>query len=307
MRRARAALICAAALAAQPLLAETALELPVGSVETYRAVEDPGEYRLPVARYSVDAQPRMPLEGRVFIRAWRLPVERSDTLSVVRAVRPQLLDAGFEILFECETEGCGGFDFRFNARVLPPPQMEMDLGDFRFIAARRVGEEEEHLGLLVSRTPRGGYVQLIEVAPALAEAGALAPPPAPDEPESTSGLAAALDRDGRAVLEGVVFASGARTLDDEAAAALEPLAELMRARPGLALVVVGHSDNTGSLASNIQVSRQRAEAVRDVLIGRYAIARDRLGAEGAGFLAPLAPNTTEEGRAKNRRVEVILK
>jgi outer membrane protein OmpA-like peptidoglycan-associated protein len=70
--------------------------------------------------------------------------------------------------------------------------------------------------------------------------------------------------------------------------------------------LVGHTDASGSLAANIAVSERRAEAVAQVLIDRYGVDRDRVTAEGVGFLAPRATNQTEEGRQKNRRVEVVV-
>lgn len=292
-----------------PLAAQMELKLPVGAVETASETTDPGAYALPVGRFGPEAQPVLLLEGRVTIRAWRTPGDRSDTLVILRALRPQILEAGFAPIFECQTQACGGFDFRFGTRVPPPPAFEFDLTDFRFLAARRgVGEAAEHLSLLISRSPRGGFVQLTEVAPPQHEPPALAPPEtaAPAEP-ALAAPAPEPDASGRMQLPGVVFDSGSARLGEPAIAALQPLARLLEADPALGVLLVGHSDDRGGLESNIAMSRARARAVRDALIDRFGIAGDRIEAQGAGYLSPIAPNDTEEGRARNRRVEAILR
>src|SRR6056297_1638854 len=144
-----------------PLMAQMPLELPLGAVETASETADPAAYALPVGRFGPDARPVRQVEGRVTLRGWRIPADRSDTLVILRALRPQILAAGFAPVFECATRDCGGFDFRFGTRVLPPPAFEFDLTDFRFLSARRgTGEAAEHLSLLISRAPRGGFVQL---------------------------------------------------------------------------------------------------------------------------------------------------
>jgi len=299
--------------------AQTPLNLPAGATATHGSVADPGQYALPTGRFGADATPVETLEGRVHTRAWRLPDGGPGTLALAQSLRPQLERAGFEILLDCATAECGGFDYRIGTRVLPPPAMEVSLTDFRVISARRTGADPAHLNLLISRTGGGGWLQAIEVVPSVAAAPALAEP-APQEPREDVQDEPGIDADpdapplleallahGRVVLDGVDFASGAQQLDDSAISALEPLALALRADPDLRVMLVGHSDDTGSLAANIALSRARAAAVRTTLIERFDIDRSRIEAEGAGFLAPRAPNTTDSGRALNRRVEAVLR
>jgi len=73
----------------------------------------------------------------------------------------------------------------------------------------------------------------------------------------------------------------------------------------LRLAVVGHTDMTGDLENNMELSRKRSEAVVEYLTAQHGIHPDRLESHGAGPLAPAAPNDTEEGRDANRRVELI--
>jgi len=75
--------------------------------------------------------------------------------------------------------------------------------------------------------------------------------------------------------------------------------------PSLKLLVVGHTDNVGTLSSNMDLSKRRADAVVSVLVSQYAIDRTRLSPVGVSFASPVAPNSNDEGRAKNRRVELV--
>lgn len=326
MTAARLALAALLATLATATAAQVPLELPRGARPTAEITEDPGAYRMPIGRFTPETQPALDLEGAVTLRAWQLPADRSATLAVMRALRPQLAARGFEILFECAGRACGGFDFRFNTRVLPPPAVEFDLTDFRYLAALRQDPPRTHLSLIVTRSPRGGYVQAIEVRPSDAAAGPLAPPeeasedaalplpvaepvqdPAADAPVAADDLAAALAQAGSVVLEGVDFATGERSLGPAAIAALAPLAQALRTDPDLSVILVGHTDNDGPLKANIALSRDRARAVRAALIEDFDIAPGRLSAEGIGFLAPRASNATEEGQALNRRVVAVAR
>ena len=87
---------------------------------------------------------------------------------------------------------------------------------------------------------------------------------------------------------------------------LVALADLLTANPGMQVALVGHTDASGSLEVNIAVSRKRAESVRQRLIQRYKIPARQVAAEGVGYLSPRAPNLSEAGRERNRRVEVMM-
>ncbi|MEM6422402.1 MAG: OmpA family protein, partial [Pseudomonadota bacterium] len=88
---------------------------------------------------------------------------------------------------------------------------------------------------------------------------------------------------------------------------LAEMAAFLTANPDLSVVIVGHTDNQGSMEYNLGLSARRAEAVRNALISQHGIDAGRMSHAGAGFLAPVAANTTEAGRALNRRVEIIAR
>ena len=80
----------------------------------------------------------------------------------------------------------------------------------------------------------------------------------------------------------------------------------MSAEPATKVMLVGHTDAEGPLGQNIELSRARANSVRARLISDYGVSEAQVAADGVGFLMPLAPNTSEEGRQLNRRVEAVL-
>jgi len=83
------------------------------------------------------------------------------------------------------------------------------------------------------------------------------------------------------------------------------MARLLRDNPGLDVFIVGHTDSTGAFDHNMSLSKARADAVANALISQHGVAASRLQASGVGPLAPVATNDTEDGRAKNRRVELV--
>ncbi|MGI9395778.1 MAG: OmpA family protein, partial [Boseongicola sp.] len=87
---------------------------------------------------------------------------------------------------------------------------------------------------------------------------------------------------------------------------LTSLAAWLKQEPAARVVLVGHTDAVGSLEANTGLSQRRAKAVADQLTTNYGVDPEQLQAAGAGFLAPRASNLTDDGRALNRRVEVIL-
>jgi outer membrane protein OmpA-like peptidoglycan-associated protein len=105
------------------------------------------------------------------------------------------------------------------------------------------------------------------------------------------------------VLKGVNFESGKATLLEGSYKVLDEMAESLREWPEINIEIQGHTDNTGNAAKNLQLSQERAETVRQYLIGK-GIAPERLTAVGYGQDKPIADNKTAGGRAQNRRVEV---
>ena len=103
----------------------------------------------------------------------------------------------------------------------------------------------------------------------------------------------------------VLFASGATELQPDTLSNLADVVELLQTEPGKRVRIEGHTDSTGPGNINMRISRQRAEAVRDALI-EMGVDGERINAVGMGEDFPIASNDSEEGRSRNRRVDVIL-
>lgn len=283
------------------------------------------------------------VEGQLSQTAWRLDDTDLTTLEMMQTLRAQLRSRGYEIVYECRTRSCGGFDFRFNINVLPEPEMHVDLGDFRFLSARRLAKDEngtddagnmnsDFVTLMVSRSYRTGFVQITHVAPpdsirplpvlstrsadAMPEtgvsgqdAGVTGMPAAPYTaaiPGVTGPLSAELEQGGAIALDDLTFEVGSANLGPGPFPSLNLLADYLLRNQERRVTLVGHSDSVGGLDRNIALSRRRAEAVMAVLAHDYAVPKAQMDAAGVGFLAPRASNRTDDGRALNRRVEVVL-
>ena len=118
-------------------------------------------------------------------------------------------------------------------------------------------------------------------------------------------LARDLNESGKVAVYGIYFDTGKSELKPESQPAVEAIAALLKQAPGLKVFVVGHTDMVGDAVSNVKLSQARAQAVVTALVTKQGVAGSRLVAFGNGPYAPVASNKTEEGRAKNRRVELV--
>lgn len=299
------------------------LQFPGPSETTAQRTVALASFRLAIGPYRQGSIATQLTEGRLEQSAWRIAAPALTTLELTQALRAQLAAAGFKVLFECETEACGGFDFRYGTDVLPEPDMHIDLGDFRYLAAERAGPAgKEYLGLMVSRSPQSGFVQLTRIGgaadalltastkspllPASPQSLALPLTPGDPLPDDLTDLGKRLDLGQPQVLADLAFASGSASLAAGDYASLRDLAAWLQANPTKTVLLVGHTDASGGLAANVSLSKQRAESVRQVLLASFDIPAAQVAANGVGPLAPRETNLSDAGRQKNRRVEVVI-
>lgn len=103
---------------------------------------------------------------------------------------------------------------------------------------------------------------------------------------------------------GIYFDFNSATIKPDSEAVLKQISDILHRNPTWKLSVSGHTDNIGDAAFNQTLSERRAAAVKDALVTRYGIAADRLTTAGYGASRPIETNSTLEGRARNRRVEL---
>jgi len=112
-----------------------------------------------------------------------------------------------------------------------------------------------------------------------------------------------LNKSGHVAVYGILFDTGKATLQPASDTTLQEIVKLLTENPDLKLRVEGHTDNVGAATANQALSEKRAQTVRDWLVG-HGVTAGRLTAKGFGASQPVADNGTDEGRAKNRRVEL---
>lgn len=180
--------------------------------------------------------------------------------------------------------------------------MFVDLGDYVFLSGLKDGTQG--LWLLISRSLGQTHVQLTQVRPADV-------PPIELSSASLTSASGVLETDliatGRYVLADLTFDAGSARLDKASFASLQALGDYLIRHSDQSIALVGHTDSSGSHEANLDLSKQRAEAVRKMLLDQFPlISPTRVGCEGIGYFSPLASNAAQEGREINRRVEVIL-
>ena len=119
--------------------------------------------------------------------------------------------------------------------------------------------------------------------------------------EMATGIAAT----GSVALYGILFDTNSATVKSESMSTLDEIAKLLKGQPGLRLLVVGHTDDIGTFEFNMDLSQRRAASVVQTLTAKFGADPKRLTPVGVSFASPVASNKTDEGKAKNRRVQLV--
>jgi len=124
---------------------------------------------------------------------------------------------------------------------------------------------------------------------------------------NAAAIGSALQREGKIALYGIYFDTNQAVVKPESANTLKEMATALKSNPGLNVFIVGHTDNQGNVDANLALSRRRAQAVADALARQYGVPQARLQAQGVANFAPVASNASEDGRSRNRRVEMVVR
>ena len=301
-----------------------------GSVLTYRDDAAYDEMKFPVGKVVYkDEQASIARShdraGQRTTLQYLTPPGKS-ALEVLRNYQQDLKAAGYKPMYECMAEACGNADWitkgYFVSTLVPGAYWNhvgdnspaacgggAFIGDFRYALLDNVAtgstiavmtwrpgdtsvycdeaEYKKRTSVIVVKVDTKAREQAMETL-------------------SANEMGKSLDASGKVAVYGILFDTNKADIKPESKASLEQIGTLLKHQARLKLHVVGHTDNVGSLPANIDLSKRRAEAVVAALAGTYGITRDRLTANGVASLAPVASNTDEAGRAKNRRVELVL-
>jgi flagellar motor protein MotB len=273
-----------------------------GSYITNYLAKDFDEFTLPLSKTNdLKFAKSQHLEGKITRIVYVAPQGRS-VLEVFRNYQGALKKAAFETLFTCSLQECC-------ASGCSSPRM-YGSGDFddywgpdhgiRYVSAKLARPEGDvYVSLLVDdQGALGGpgvEIYVIEMKPMESDLITV----------DAASLANDINRTGHASVYGIYFDTGKADVKPESDTTLKEIAKLLQGDPKLKLYVVGHTDNQGALDLNMDLSRRRADAVFAALTTKYAVPAGRLRAYGSGPYAPVASNDGENGRAKNRRVELV--
>jgi len=263
-------------------------------------------------------------QGEVTRSIYVSPTGRS-VLEVVKNYRDALAAAGFTPVYECAGAACGPafrkVKYSWDDKAthveglnLKPPRRALveavfdGAKDVRYSLMRKGGAYVAVFGALNSG---GGFGDASE---ALSDrVSVLVESVIPKEMDQnitvvdSSAIGRALATDGQIALYGLYFDTDKAILQASSTPQLQQMGAYLKANPSVQVYVVGHTDNQGALDHNMTLSDARAKTVATALTSSYGIAATRLTARGVGPLAPVASNKTDAGRAKNRRVVLVLR
>ena len=302
-----------------------------GSVLLYRNDADYDELRLPVSRPAdKGGEPVAPkvleARGQRSSLQYLVPPGRSP-LEVLRNYQQAYKAQGFETVYECAGPACGasevslhGFDL---GRLLVPANDASAIGDNSPAACAGGAFVGDLRYAVLQNKASGAAMALMSWKPgnvsAYCDEAAFkkhasvflvrVQPQARTqtmETLSASELGQSLTATGKVAVYGILFDTNKSDIKPESRPSLEQIGALMKQNPGIRLHVVGHTDNVGGFDANLGLSKRRAEAVAAALTKDFGVARERLTANGVASLAPVQSNADEAGRARNRRVELVL-
>lgn len=260
------------------------------------------------------------LEGKVTRLVYLAPRGKSP-LEVHRNYEQALTAAGFKRRFACE-KGCDDLYFAWHdtldvvtgfkwadgsittasgSRYSMYGAIARDEGRFLYGTIAR-GGVDVHV-LLYTSVAENATTEMAGTTLIIVEPKAM---PTGQVTVDAKALQSGLQADGKIALYGIYFDTGKAEVKPESKPQLEQMAQLLQAQPALKVYIVGHTDNQGALDANLALSQQRAQAVVAALAGGYKVDAKRLAAKGVANLAPVASNAADEGRARNRRVELVV-
>lgn len=276
---------------------------------SYKSFDLPNKVR-------VYQEPPLHLEG-AHTTIWYEAAGDATALEIARNYEAELESAGFELLYNSSNDPTVArwpvgylwpFDRNINSRRRHHIFTNADQRRVRALTAKRVRPDGSSIYVAVtavewgsddpgSWAKRGAYVALDVIEPKTMQQNMVR--------VTAEQMSTAITTTGRATLYGILFDTNKAEIKPESQPALEEIARLLKSQPSMRLHIVGHTDSIGRLDANLVLSKKRAEAVLEALRANHGIAAQRLTANGVASLAPVSTNTNEEGRAKNRRVELV--
>ena len=261
------------------------------------------------------------IEGKITRLVYLAPPGKTG-LEVTRNYQLALTKAGLTVRFSCEKEKCGA-----NSRIQQPfvdyangmKQLKSyggfeDLGfvvlndgvsPYYFWGTLPIDGRPVYVSVFTNEVNAsddsplkgrvGTFIEIVEPKPMETNKVAV----------DATAIGEGVEHAGKIALYGIFFDTNKADLKPDSNKQLTEISKFLAANKAIKVIVVGHTDNVGSIEANQTLSQQRATAVAAALVNSYQVAQGRIIAKGVGNLCPVASNGSEEGRAKNRRVELV--
>ena len=240
---------------------------------------------------------RLNITGKTVTNVYQIDGTSLTLDQMLKPIINDLKNRQFSVELYCKTQVCGGFNFRKNLEIFKPPFMLINVANYSVATAKK---NNTAVSLIASKLGTTIYLQIVSIG--INESDLIQP----DIKSEINRFSSTLITKGAIVLDDLTYRSGSSTLGDGPFNSLLELAKFLKSTPTASIILVGHSDSTGELSQNIELSKNRAQAVADRLIKNHSIEQSRISAQGIGFLSPKTNNSTEKSRKKNRRVEAVL-
>jgi outer membrane protein OmpA-like peptidoglycan-associated protein len=218
------------------------------------------------------------VEGKKFIREYSIKedAQKSSVIQIIRNYTNALKNMGGIVIYEGAPQNADCAEYNGISMMVGKVVKE---GNEMWVEVASLGGDDYHITIVIKELMK--------------------------QDVTASNMFDALNRDGHIALY-INFDTGKSVIRDESRPIIEQIVQMMKSNPDLKIGVEGHTDNVGTQASNKTLSEARAKSVVSAIVGQ-GISPDRLSPAGYGQDKPIADNNTEEGRAKNRRVELVKK
>lgn len=255
------------------------------------------------------------VEGAITRLTYKVPQGRS-CLEVIRNYQKELQSLGFTVVFSGGKDDLGRYFAEaagYDALQWPPniPALTLNSDNQQFLAMERKGEGGSADVIVALYAVENRFwasdLKNVEKGQVLIQVDIVESEPMEEKMVTVAAeeMAQQISASGSIALYGIYFDTDKAQLKPESSVTLEQIAKLLNDNANLKLLVVGHTDNVGTFAYNMELSSRRAAAVVAELTANYGIKANRLTPVGVSYSSPVASNHTEEGRAQNRRVELV--
>ncbi len=250
------------------------------------------------------------VEGALNSNIYKRPAEVSP-FEVFMSYKKVLENADFDLLLACESGKCNVKQKVKSIYGYPKKELEsrnygsMSINDkgylvgwaSHYLSAKKKTEDKTYFVMIIISSQRDLYSVDVSETNTMREGTVELAPEL---------LKAKIKSEGKAVLHGIYFETGKDIITDQSKPALNAIATYLKDNARLSFYVVGHTDDTGDLDSNISLSKGRAKAVIEEL-KKYSVNTSQLMDYGAGPFSPLSTNQSDGGKSINRRVELVLR